>query len=61
MGSIIDYYNQFDEWGRLEREPVEFMVNLHFIKQYLKPGTHVLDNGAGRANMRLRWRRKAMT
>ncbi|UYO03475.1 class I SAM-dependent methyltransferase [Paenibacillus sp. PSB04] len=47
MGSIIDYYNQFDEWGRLEREPVEFMVNFHFIKQYLKPGTHVLDNGAG--------------
>ena len=47
MKNIIDYYNQFDEWGRLDREPIEFQVNLHFIKKYLPSTGHVLDNGAG--------------
>lgn len=35
MSEIISYYNQFDEWGRLEREPIEFQVNWHYIKKYL--------------------------
>lgn len=47
MSSIINYYNKFDEWGRLEREPIEFQVNLHYIKKYLPPTGNVLDNGAG--------------
>jgi len=33
MSEIINYYNQFDEWGRLEREPIEFQVNWHYIKK----------------------------
>ncbi|MWC26869.1 class I SAM-dependent methyltransferase [Paenibacillus sp. MMS18-CY102] len=49
MDKVIDYYSQFDEWGRLDREPLEFTINLHFIKQYLEAASasQVLDNGAG--------------
>ncbi|MFD2444390.1 class I SAM-dependent methyltransferase [Bacillus sp. CGMCC 1.16607] len=47
MSKIIDYYNQFDEWGRLDREPIEFQVNWHYIKKYLPKKGCVLDNGAG--------------
>ncbi|WP_121661506.1 class I SAM-dependent methyltransferase [Metabacillus litoralis] len=47
MSEIINYYNQFDEWGRLEREPIEFQVNWHYIKKYLPRSGYVLDNGAG--------------
>lgn len=47
MSEIINYYNQYDEWGRLEREPIEFQVNWHFIKNYLPEKGNVLDNGAG--------------
>lgn len=49
MNAIVRYYESFDEWGRLDREPVEMMVNWHFIQAYLpEPGTGpVLDNGAG--------------
>ncbi|RAP77520.1 class I SAM-dependent methyltransferase [Paenibacillus montanisoli] len=48
MGTIIDYYSGFDEWGRLDREPLEFKVNWHYITKYLpSAGAAVLDNGAG--------------
>ncbi len=32
MENIIEYYSKFDEWGRLDREPIEYAVNIHFIK-----------------------------
>lgn len=47
MDKVIDYYNRFDEWGRLDREPIEFMVNWHHIKSLLPHNGHILDNGAG--------------
>lgn len=47
MSKIINYYNQFDEWGRLDREPIEFRVNWHYIEKYLPKTGRVLDNGAG--------------
>ncbi|MTH53523.1 methyltransferase domain-containing protein [Bacillus mangrovi] len=47
MSKVISYYNQFDEWGRLEREPVEFLINWHYIQNYLPENGTVLDNGAG--------------
>lgn len=47
MGSIINYYSMFDEWGRLDREPIEFHVNWHYIRSYLPKTGKVLDNGAG--------------
>jgi ubiquinone/menaquinone biosynthesis C-methylase UbiE len=45
--NVIDYYSKFDEWGRLDREPLEFTVNWHYMQQYLPPAGEVLDNGAG--------------
>lgn len=47
MNKVMDYYSRFDEWGRLDREPVEFLVNWHYISKYLPKQGHVLDNGAG--------------
>lgn len=47
MRKIINYYSQFDEWGRLDREPIEFQVNWHYIKKYMPNTGCVLDNGAG--------------
>jgi ubiquinone/menaquinone biosynthesis C-methylase UbiE len=47
MENILKYYSSFDEWGRLDREPVEFLVNLHYIRQYLPAQSRILDNGAG--------------
>jgi ubiquinone/menaquinone biosynthesis C-methylase UbiE len=47
MNNVIDYYSSFDEWGRLDREPLEFTINLHYIRQYLPSSGNVLDNGAG--------------
>ncbi|MBM6383672.1 MAG: class I SAM-dependent methyltransferase [Paenibacillus sp.] len=44
---IIDYYSGFDEWGRLEREPLEFIINMHYIRAHLPATGLVLDNGAG--------------
>ncbi|WP_325176764.1 hypothetical protein [Paenibacillus alkalitolerans] len=47
MQDIVNYYSSFDEWGRLEREPLEFLVNWHFIKKHLPESGQILDNGAG--------------
>jgi ubiquinone/menaquinone biosynthesis C-methylase UbiE len=47
MDKVISYYNRFDEWGRLDREPIEFLVNSHYIMKYLPKHGHLLDNGAG--------------
>ncbi|WP_268624793.1 class I SAM-dependent methyltransferase [Paenibacillus alvei] len=44
---IVDYYTGFDEWGRLERESLEFRINWHYMKRYLPSQGEVLDNGAG--------------
>ncbi|WP_438351131.1 class I SAM-dependent methyltransferase [Paenibacillus sp. FA6] len=46
---VIDYYNSFGEreWSRLDREPLEFTVNWHYIRQYLPVKGRILDNGAG--------------
>ncbi|BBI31833.1 class I SAM-dependent methyltransferase [Cohnella abietis] len=47
MEQILKYYDSFDEWGRLDREPIEFMVNLHHIQKNLPPKGRILDIGAG--------------
>ncbi|GAB6989293.1 class I SAM-dependent methyltransferase [Paenibacillus pini] len=47
MDNIIKYYSSFDEWGRLDREPIEYMINLHFIRKFLPEQGLILDNGAG--------------
>nr|WP_090988928.1 class I SAM-dependent methyltransferase [Bacillus sp. OV322] len=45
--NVISYYSNYDEWGRLDREPLEFQVNWHYIKKHLLKKGRVLDNGAG--------------
>lgn len=47
MSKLIEYYSTFDEWGRLDREPLEFQINWNYIQKYLPNVGHVLDNGAG--------------
>ncbi|WNB91492.1 class I SAM-dependent methyltransferase [Bacillus sp. NEB1478] len=49
MNSIIDYYTGFGEreWTRLDREPLEYIINFHYINHYLPKIGHILDNGAG--------------
>lgn len=47
MKEVVDYYSGFDEWGRLEREPLEFQIYWHYMSRFLPPSGHVLDNGAG--------------
>ncbi|MFF2886606.1 class I SAM-dependent methyltransferase [Paenibacillus sp. NPDC057967] len=48
MGTTVrDYYETFDEWGRLDREPLEFYVNLHYLRRYLPAGGHIADIGSG--------------
>ncbi|MFD2328408.1 class I SAM-dependent methyltransferase [Cohnella sp. GCM10020058] len=44
---MLRYYDQFDEWGRLDREPVEFLINMHMIRRHLPEKGRILDNGAG--------------
>lgn len=61
MSRIINYYNQFDEWGRLDREPIEFQVNWHYIKKYLPKTGYILDNGAGPGKYSMKLAREGYT
>ncbi|RUS45839.1 bifunctional 2-polyprenyl-6-hydroxyphenol methylase/3-demethylubiquinol 3-O-methyltransferase UbiG [Cohnella sp. AR92] len=49
MNKVVDYYTSFGdrEWRRLDREPLEFIINMHYIRQYLPASGRILDNGAG--------------
>ncbi len=47
---IINKYNNYDEDGRLVRDRahnLEFLTTMHYIQKYLKPGTKILEIGAG--------------
>ncbi|MGG1663726.1 class I SAM-dependent methyltransferase [Brevibacillus sp. NRS-1366] len=49
MNNVVDYYSSFweREWTRLDREPLEFKINWHYIRKYLPVSGSVLDIGAG--------------
>ncbi|WP_312111963.1 class I SAM-dependent methyltransferase [Brevibacillus reuszeri] len=49
MSHVVDYYSFFGEkeWTRLDREPLEFLINWHYMKQHLPGSGTVLDIGAG--------------
>lgn len=50
LSRVIEYYNRYDEDGRLERDNyhrTEFVVTLKLLKPYLTPGAKILDAGAG--------------
>lgn len=39
--------NVLSEWNRLVNHPVEFEINMRYIKRYIKKGYRVLDIGGG--------------
>lgn len=49
MESVIDYDTGFAEreCTRLDLEPLEYIINYRYIKQYLPEKAHILDYGAG--------------
>ena len=46
---IIDFYNQYDEDSRLvsKHGTVEFLTTMRYIEKYMKPGSRVIEIGAG--------------
>lgn len=46
---LIDFYNNYDEDSRLEPKHgmVEFLTTMRYIEKYLKPGSRILEIGAG--------------
>jgi hypothetical protein len=44
---IVNYYSSFDEWRRLDREPIEFIVNSHYIKKFLPANGRILGHADG--------------
>ncbi|OPA75366.1 hypothetical protein BVG16_22530 [Paenibacillus selenitireducens] len=50
MKDIIDYYERYDEDGRLMKDNyhrTEFLLTLRFLDPYMIPGSSILDAGAG--------------
>jgi len=50
MQEIIEYYEGYDEDGRLTRDNyhrTEFLLTLRFLEPYMIPGSRILDAGAG--------------
>ncbi|MCC6245834.1 MAG: class I SAM-dependent methyltransferase [Gemmatimonadaceae bacterium] len=50
--SVAKYFDEFGdrEWTRLQETPlaeVKLHVHAHYLRQYIAPGSHVLDIGAG--------------
>lgn len=43
------YYDEdaAHEWERMDRHPIEWAVNTHYIERYARPGDRVLDVGGG--------------
>lgn len=46
---LIDFYNNYDEDSRLRQRhgTVEFLTTMRYIDRYLRPGSRVLEIGAG--------------
>lgn len=47
--NIIEFYNQYDEDGRLKRKSrmPEFLITMKYIKKYLKKDSKIIEIGAG--------------
>lgn len=44
---IVDYYADYDEEGRLERHPVEFVATMRLLRHFVKTPGRMLDAAAG--------------
>lgn len=47
--SVIDFYNNYDEEGRLMRKSrmPEYLTTMKYIEKYLKPNSKIIEIGAG--------------
>ena len=47
--SVIDFYNNYDEEGRLMRKSrmPEYLTTMKYIEKYLTPGAKIIEIGAG--------------
>lgn len=49
MNYIVNYYNKYNEDGRLKRKNrlPEYLITMKYIEKYLKPNSKILEIGAG--------------
>lgn len=49
MNSIIEYYTNYDEDGRLKKKNrmPEYITTMRYIEKYLKPNSKIIEIGAG--------------
>lgn len=49
MNYIVNYYNKYNEDGRLKRKTrlPEYLITMKYIEKYLKPNSKILEIGAG--------------
>ncbi len=55
---VIDFYNQYDEDGRLERHPVEFVTTVYVLDNLIRSMGRLLDAAAGTGRYALHFARK---
>lgn len=46
MDYVTEYYNNYDEEGRLNARKPEYLTTMRYIQKYLKPGSKILEIGA---------------
>lgn len=50
MNEVLNYYNGYDEENRLNKNNVhklEYLTSIHYLDKVIKPGSRILDVGAG--------------
>jgi len=45
--SVVEYYNNYDEDGRLKRHKLEYLTTVEYFNRLFKPGSKILDACAG--------------
>ena len=58
---LNNYYNEYDEDGRLEKDKahsIEFITTTKYIEQYLNEGDKILEIGAGTGRYTLYYAKK---
>lgn len=44
---VVEYYNSYDEDGRLKRHKLEYLTTVEYFNRLFKPGSKILDACAG--------------
>lgn len=56
--AITDYYDSYDEEGRLSRDnghQIEWITTMAYFKKLFKPEAYILDGCAGTGNYSFHW------